>query len=142
MAISFRPMSFHCSRTAWASPTAGLGAASFFAASCAIAGTTISPMHKANTATELIFMCFSPLSALTLARPAAGHLPSAAPLPLVLTYQFPERLFLRLRAIAASGGFILLTKALNFTQNRGAPHGKLRSSTIGEGNAVNWGWFF
>src|SRR5258708_23948299 len=102
-------------------------------------GSTIIP---ANPASPLALMAAAPSSKDFFTKATAGHLPSVTPLPLVLTYQFPERLFLRLRAIAGSGGFILLTKALNFTQNRGAPHAKLTSSTIGEGNAVNWDWFF
>src|SRR5882762_5601509 len=55
--ISFRPMSFHCSSTACEGLGAGFGG-SFFAASCATAGSTAIPIAKANPATHFSFFIF------------------------------------------------------------------------------------
>src|SRR5690349_4129274 len=55
MMINFRPISFHCSSTACDGLGAGFGG-SFFAASCATAGNTASPVANANPATH--FSCF------------------------------------------------------------------------------------
>jgi len=73
--ISFRPMSFHCSSTACEGLGAGFGG-SFFAASCATAGSTAIPIAKANPATHFSFFIF--LSSVTPER--RTFFPSDAPL--------------------------------------------------------------
>src|SRR6266853_592622 len=63
--ISFRPISFHCSSTACEGLGAGFGG-SFFAASCATAGSIANPIAKAHPATHLSFFIF--LSSVTSER--------------------------------------------------------------------------
>src|SRR5437660_1222735 len=63
--ISFRPISFHCSSTACEGLGAGFGG-SFFAASCATAGSIANPITKAHPATHLNFFIF--LSSVTSER--------------------------------------------------------------------------
>src|SRR6266481_1671490 len=61
IAISFLPMSFHCSSTACDGLGAGFGG-SFFAASCAITGNTANPMANARLASLIHFIMVSLLS--------------------------------------------------------------------------------
>src|SRR6266481_3926951 len=55
MAVSFRPMSFHCSSTACVGLTGALGGSFFFAASCATAGSTANPTPSTRPATTFHF---------------------------------------------------------------------------------------
>ena len=55
MAISFRPMSFHCSTTACVGLTAAFGGSFFFAASCATAGATANPAPSTRLASTFHF---------------------------------------------------------------------------------------
>src|SRR5713226_8306364 len=55
MAISFRPMSFHCSSTACDGLGAGFGG-SFFAASCAITGIIANPIPNTKPANLFYFV--------------------------------------------------------------------------------------
>src|SRR5260370_35775816 len=55
MAISLRPMSFHCASTACVGLAAALGASCFFAASCATAGSTANPAPSTRLATTFHF---------------------------------------------------------------------------------------
>src|ERR1700732_634436 len=61
MAISFFPMSFHCSSTACDGLGAGFGG-SFFAASCASTGIAANPAHNTNAPISFINLIFSLLS--------------------------------------------------------------------------------
>src|SRR5712692_8279328 len=61
IAISFLPMSFHCSSTACDGLGAGFGG-SFFAASCASTGITASPMANAKLTSLIHFVMVSLLS--------------------------------------------------------------------------------
>src|SRR5713226_8316283 len=55
MAISLRPMSFHCASTACVGLTAAFGGSFFFAASCATAGSTANPAPSTRLATTFHF---------------------------------------------------------------------------------------
>src|SRR6266446_5097891 len=55
MAISLRPMSFHCASTACVGLAAALGASCFFAESCATAGSTANPAPSTRLATTFHF---------------------------------------------------------------------------------------
>src|SRR6267378_2066072 len=61
IAISFLPMSFHCSSTASDGPGAGFGG-SFFAASCASTGNAANPAARTTPAIHLRFFISSLLS--------------------------------------------------------------------------------
>src|SRR4029077_6631381 len=61
IAISFLPMSFHCSSTACDGLGAGFGG-SFFAASCASTGIAANPAHNTNAPISFINLIFSLLS--------------------------------------------------------------------------------
>src|ERR1700674_4039679 len=61
MAISFLPMSFHCSSTACDGLGAGFGG-SFFAASCASTGIAANPAHSTTAPISFIHLIFSLLS--------------------------------------------------------------------------------
>src|SRR6266436_5500601 len=137
--ISFRPMSFHCSSTACEGLGAGFGG-SFFAASCATAGSTAIPIAKANPATHFSFFIF--LSSLTPER--RTFFPSDAPLRQAFPPDWPrstnhDHHRTALRYLAFLRGFILRSKALPVMRYSSTPHGKLVFYTGGT-DIVNWGF--
>src|SRR5216683_6157143 len=81
IAISFLPISFHCSSTASEGPGAGFGG-SFFAASCPSTGNAANPTAKATPATHFRFFISSLLSCPRLSRcsePGRALIPSDGP---------------------------------------------------------------
>src|ERR1700675_3410408 len=98
MAISLRPISFHCDTTACDALGAAFGAPLFAFAT----NREPQPTATATTRPEIALFIFS-LRTPTFTRPAAA-LPARPESPLVLTHQLSEGLSLPLRVTAGCGG--------------------------------------
>src|ERR1700730_1840505 len=110
MAISLRPISFHCDTTACDALGAALGP-SFFAFA---KNSEAYPTASTSAAPYVAFFIFSLPHALPrLGLTCRMRLSHG---PFVLTYRLPERLFLLSAPQPARRGFILLTKARKVTQ--------------------------
>src|SRR6266849_3211788 len=104
MAISFFPVSFHCSRTACEGLAAGFGG-SFFAASWAKTCDPGNPRIRTNANIEITLFIFSLLESLKRRLFRYAHPQSGRATPRVtrtLTHNSARKLFSRIRSLGGS----------------------------------------
>src|SRR6267154_2059276 len=118
MAISLRPISFHCDTTACDALGAALGSSLFAFAN----NSEAYPTASRSAAPHIAFFIFSLPHAwlgLTCRVRRSGD-------PFVQTYRLPERLFLYECAAAGSAGFHITHESPERHTNCGLRHGKIR----------------